>query len=61
MAKIESKAALAREKDEQFRDVKKKSNMEKEYNTARNKVLKGQKEADKDKEVKDKIEEKELK
>lgn len=61
VAKIESKAALAREEAEKFREVKKKGNMEKEYNTARNKILKGQKQDDKDKEVKEKIEEKEQK
>lgn len=61
VAKIETKAALAREKAEQFRDVKKKSNAEKLYNIARTKVLKGQKEADKDKEVNDKVNDKEMK
>lgn len=61
ISKIESKAALAREEAEKFKDVKKKSNVEKEFNTARGKILKGQKEDDKDKEVKEKIEGKDIK
>jgi len=39
----------------------KKPNMEKEYNKARSKILEGRREAEKDQEIQDKIDEKEIK
>lgn len=61
VAKVESKEALARENQEKFHNIKKPSNYQKEYNKAHAKILKGRKEADKDKEIMDKIEDKPFK
>lgn len=59
VAEVEQKEELAREHQERMRKPWKKPNMEKEYNKARTKILKERREADKDEELKDKIDEKE--
>ena len=58
---VEEKEQLARENQEKFKSLKKKTYMEKEYNKARRKIIKEQRESDQDKELMDKINDKPFK
>ena len=61
IAEVEKKEALAREHQDRMRKPFKKPNIEKEFNKASIKIMNERREADKDKELQDKIDDKDLK